>query len=141
MKNYVPKPEQVLEVIKTLEEAKERYYPKLNISETRVRHICGTTHCVGGAYALLKRVAIGWWLDGAYLMAIDLGFDRVDDLEQWLYGNPKFWGNSNGRFLFSEKSAYTPKDKKFAENFDDITDHFWEFYYRVYFYWESQLKK
>lgn len=100
MKKRVPKPEQVLEVIKTLEEAKERYYPKLDIMQFNVHHTCGTPHCVGGAYALVKCDDATYWRDGAKQMAIDLGFQKIAYLQKWLGENPEFWGNDEGCSLF-----------------------------------------
>jgi hypothetical protein len=82
----------------------------------RYGYKCGTTHCVGGWYAIANlyrkfikdkfnqgRVA---FYDGANLMAYDLGFRNGDYLRNWAKDNPEIWDNENGYAMFNNELAY-----------------------------------
>ena len=77
---------------------------------------CGTVHCVGGWYVVANmnrqvikdKVKKGYvsFVDGADLMAQDLGVGCNYHLQNWAYRNPEIWGNEKGYYMFSETYAY-----------------------------------
>lgn len=72
-------------------------------------HQCGTTHCIGGWYLIAKNPLDKYgrdFLDGADLMAEDLGFIDHVDFEYWARRNVRTWGNDSGGTIFSSCSAY-----------------------------------
>ena len=86
------------------------------IAYIKNKHDCGTVHCVGGWYVVanlhrkeikdrFKKGFVGY-SDGANLMARDLGFANRDCLQTWANDNPKIWGNTAGKGLFANESAY-----------------------------------
>jgi hypothetical protein len=128
MKNKMKNPtiKQVAFVIDKLKLVREQASQEcaLDMDETRVRnkeYDCGTVHCVGGWYAVANlnrkaiknkfdegHVAYGHidYVDGANLMAKDLGFADHYELEDWANKNPKIWGNERGRFMFTDEFSY-----------------------------------
>ena len=116
-----PTIKQVNHVIKKLQLVRKQASKKgaFDIAESRVyddHHDCGTVHCVAGWYAVanLNRKFIKnkfnqgrvSFVDGAELMAIDLGFADQHPLEDWAFDNPKIWGNEDGDEMFSKERAY-----------------------------------
>ena len=93
-------------------------------------HKCGTIHCVAGWYAAANikrkylvdifkdRDYVGF-LNGADLMAKDLGMEDSHDLIDWADENPEIWGNEEGQHMFYEKYAYN------HEGFSGVIKH-WE---------------
>jgi hypothetical protein len=92
----------------------------LNMMEYRVQsitHDCGTVHCVAGWYVVAIRDNDDYiksrikskkchFHHGAYRIAETLGFETLDELEEWAEDNPEIWGNQDGSYMFSEESAY-----------------------------------
>lgn len=105
---------------------------RLNMMETEVNcngHICGTTHCFAGWFAVgalnagLLRGKI-YFNDGAELMARMLGFALRIDLKLWTRCNAHIWGNDNGDGLFCDSAAFiSPHRPHGAQNVTDIIHH------------------
>jgi hypothetical protein len=92
--------------------------------------ICGTIHCHGGWYFLSKvdnPEVYNTYLDGAALMAQDLGFDREMKLTRWAQNNSDIWGNTSGPYMFSSRMAFSsPTRPDGALNLQHIVDHWRE---------------
>lgn len=88
--------------------------------------ICGTVHCHGGTYALercdLDEPLI--YSHGAHMMAVDLGFETMGDLELWAHTHPDIWGNTHGSAMFASSLAFISKDRPWgAGSVCDIRNH------------------
>lgn len=121
-------------------------FPKgiLNMHETKVNHfhICGTVHCHGGWYAVATMSPNDNGLDysdGADAMAKDLGFTDYGELCSWADRNRAIWGNGFGQSMFNSIFAFTPGDKRNADNLQDIYDHWAEVHDRLYL--EEQINE
>jgi hypothetical protein len=118
-----PTRKQVDFVIKKLKLVREQASREdaFNMNEERVydkesEYKCGTVHCVGGWYAVanLNRKEIKdefnqgrvSFVNGAELMAQDLGFRCNYDLQNWAEVNPEIWGNEKGFEMLSKERAY-----------------------------------
>jgi hypothetical protein len=65
------------------------------------------------------------FIDGARLVAVDLGFKDFVELEDWADNSPELWLNYNGGNIFSDAIAFASKSRpKGAKNLKDIRDHF-----------------
>lgn len=137
---------QVLTVIKNL----QRVIPAgkgLDMNKCDV-HLCGTTHCHGGWYAVATMpffrllFPFGIWLlnikeidflDGAERMSKDLGFEEERELSNWAKENPLIWGNEDGDRMFGHKKAFYHPTKRpdGAESIADIVDHWYDVYDRL----------
>ena len=54
------------------------------------------------------------------------------DFSIGLFPNAEIWGNRKNGYLFTSSSAYTPKDKIFAESLQDVLEHWCEVGLRLY---------
>jgi|ERR1044072_188071 hypothetical protein len=105
---------------------------QLDMQEHRVQnhyYKCGTVHCVGGWYAVavfdlmtFPMRDIGGFTEGADQMAMDLGFEDIDDfaparrsLIEWASEHPWIWGNVQGSAIFTHTSAYD-----YAKNMTEV---------------------
>lgn len=114
-----PKSENVLKVIRNfgsiLHIANRKNH--LNMMQVGVNkdHICGTTHCHGGWYAVASKLHEKkevCFLHGAAQMAKDLGFDNLFELQDWAKKNHEIWGNKNGGDMFCDKKGLLSSNKK-----------------------------
>ena len=131
----------LLKVIERLERYNKKYpESKLDMSESEVNefgHVCGTTHCFGGAYAVecLDEGLLSGKIDfrdGADLMAQHLGFSQRGDFKNWAYKNRKLWDNNLGYGVFSDERAFRSANRpNGAEIFQHITDHLREVHQRL----------
>ena len=66
-------------------------------------------------------------MEGADLMAINLGFKDSMDLKKWARENPEIWGNKYGEMMFSAigEEAFFGEDGMFEITLSVIADH-WE---------------
>lgn len=127
-----PTSQQCYAVADTLESA-IRLYPGLQLDMTEYQvndgHECGTVHCHGGVYALMKcnlSSPINY-RSGSIHLANDLGFRSVADLEEWAELNPRLWGNKKGIKMFFDPDAfYSHKRPHGAESVQEIADHWRE---------------
>lgn len=110
-------------------------YPNLvlNMEDGGVNdnHLCGTSHCHGGTYALMRcdLDKTLTYADGATSMAKDLGFEDVDEFGNWLKENPdNVWGNEYGPYLFgSMPISFLSESRPFgAMSICDIAKHWIE---------------
>lgn len=92
-----------------------------------IHHVCGTTHCFGGWYAV---AALDNELDmtyhhGVYKLQDDLGFTGSENLHNWAKRHPKLWGNMSGQFVFERRYAFFHPDKRphGALTLQHIVDH------------------
>ena len=60
------------------------------------------------------------FLDGAWLMACDLGFASEDELTAWAANNPEAWGNPHGAYMFHFGGAWSPDERL---TLDHAADH------------------
>ena len=76
---------------------------------------CGAVACHAGHYAIEKSLTreneksfqFANYLDGAWMMAADLGFgDSKLSLMNWAYENREIWGNDYGYEMFSSLDAF-----------------------------------
>lgn len=77
---------------------------KLNFDKSKVEiNACGTIACHGG-FGLLalspRKVRTEDFNDGARKLALFLGFEDDDDLENWALANPDIWGGEDGHWMF-----------------------------------------
>ena len=129
----MPTSSQCYAVAQVFRDAVKKYpHLRLNmccINVNTENHVCGTVHCHGGVYGLMKcdLSKVVYYEDGAEQMAIDLGFSSMDDLESWAEDNPALWGRENGGWMFTSRMAfYHPtKRPKGAEHVLHIADQ-WE---------------
>jgi hypothetical protein len=121
MKN--PTIKQVEYVIEKLESVREQaskegafYMREGRVYDKEYKYKCGTIHCVGGWYAFanlgrefiagkIKKGCVSF-VDGAELLARDLGLGNLNGLCNWAFDNPKIWGNKNGFDMFSNENTY-----------------------------------
>lgn len=108
-------------------------------------HICGTTNCHGGWYAISKGLHYrrerrflrkdriiptgADFSDGIRQMTKDLGFSTVGDpLLRWVTTHPDIWGNCYGGRMFLHPSAfYHPVSRPLgAQCLQHIIDHWSE---------------
>lgn len=109
-------------------------------------HECGTVHCFAGWYFLAKE----WnledkflktdknYTDGALLMHNDM-FNiaeycdqfAIHSMREFFRDNKEIWGNKYGSFLFYNDFAFTPREKKEADNLMDCVEHLVEVAMRV----------
>lgn len=87
-------------------------------------HPCGTPMCHGAWYALVrcKNEAFSYYLQGADMMAEDLGF-QPGLLEEWAEDNPEIWGNEYGRSMFSAEYSFTDDTGPELTSLSQIIDH------------------
>lgn len=119
---HLPTPDQVQTVIDNLKkiEAIANQLGAFDMGESYVsapRHACGTVHCVAGWYAVANQdrpeikqlidIKKCDYLDGALLMADDLGFISAERLAVYMGYHPAIWGNDYGALMFAESRAYT----------------------------------
>jgi hypothetical protein len=129
---HTPTSKQAYFVAQVFREAIERYPGlKLNMDETGVNtdHVCGTIHCHGGTYALMRCDLNNnlYYGDGAQQMATDLGFTDVTSLKQWAYQYENIWGNPSGCDMFGWPCAFTsPSRPDGALSISQIADHWQE---------------
>lgn len=93
-------------------------------------HVCGTTHCLAGWYAIAhwkdKALDDKVYLDfrdGAKQLANDLGFKDRYQLMNWAEDNSAIWGNDRGRDMFHFRWAYG-RGEEVATSLADIINHF-----------------
>lgn len=138
------KSENVLKVIRNLESVLPRASrdSQLDMDEYIVYggpdHPCGTVHCHGGWYAIAtceikESKQFVSYTAGAHQMAKDLEVGiYTNDVEDWAKNNPEIWGNNNGKFILSCKTAFiSPERPKGANNLKDIVDHWKDVYNRL----------
>lgn len=133
-----PTPEQVQTVIDNLISIQNQANKAgaFDIEEAAVStedHTCGTVHCVGGWYAVAnkchhfvsKLIASENcdFEDGGELMAADLGFSCLPELEEYLLDNPAIWGNDRGDELLANLSAYNGLTKDSQNPMTIIIQH------------------
>lgn len=114
----------------------------------REKHPCSTVACHGGWYALGKGL-VGFWgthddwpddmqvyhqpdgtvgryIQGAQMMAEDLGFESKLELEIWAAQHPEWWGNDFGSYMFNSIRAFLPVGVERREiDVEDLGD-WWE---------------
>jgi hypothetical protein len=126
---HTPTSKQAFFVSQVFREAIERYPGlRLDMMETGVNtnHVCGTIHCHSGTYAIMRSDLSRClsYDDGADQMASDLGFYDLFNLSEWAGNNPDIWGNTYGRWMFSEKLSFTsPSRPDGALSIQHIADH------------------
>ena len=113
-------------------------------------HLCGTTHCHAGWYALAKRwdlrsKFLTRWTDfrhGRSDICEDLGFGRGTEaaraLQLWAKYNPQIWGNGNGSAMFRYDSAFNHSGRLTLQK---IVDHWGEVGMRLLFNELSRLEE
>lgn len=139
-----PTKEAVIKIASVFEELASTETNKVQMSRVNIeRTECGTVACHAGWYAfnhlsnkfkwhkyheLDEREFLSAidrhisWRDGSDLIAKDLGFTCMSDVEKWAEENPDIWGNENGKFLFSSNSAFgCSRNKKVT--LVDIANH------------------
>jgi len=84
--------------------------PEAKVKMTEpVFHVCGTTACHAGWFAVANnkscRESYGFGY-AADEMAQFLGFVRHCVLQDWAEENPNIWGNLYGRYIFSSCKAF-----------------------------------
>lgn len=97
-------------------------------------NLCSTPCCHAGWYLVARfpsRPLDLAWTYGASFLSKDLGFEYLNELQDWAKDNPELWGNEDGRYMFKLSKAFTPGDKKEAETLNDIIDHWKEVYKRL----------
>lgn len=127
-----PTSEQCYAVAETFRQAIKRY-PQIGLNmmapSVNDNHTCGTVHCHGGTYALMKCDLTKTldFLDGANQLAEDLGFSGNRELRTWAQFHEDLWGNSNGESMFSQRLAFYSYERfDGANNISDIADHWQE---------------
>jgi hypothetical protein len=81
--------------------------------------------CVGCMYFMAVAPEREWkkrgkgWIDGANLMAKDLGFVGYKALEWWALDNPEIWGNKYGDYIFQNYLAWGAEKLSLS----DVIDH------------------
>lgn len=134
-----PKSEDILKVInnfkRVLPMAKRDYQLCMSVAGVNINHQCGSIHCHGGWYAiatcdLSKQIN---YVDGAFRMSEDLGFNGPENLVIWAAQNLSLWGNNYGGSMFYCKSAFQHPEKRLfgALHLSHIVDHWEEVYERV----------
>lgn len=89
--------------------------PSWNLGEA---NLCGSPACHAGWFAVARNqeqdkitkngVKHYNFHHSAKEMAVFLGFDSEQDLENWAFENPTLWGNTYGGGMFSDRSAFLP---------------------------------
>jgi len=77
--------------------------------ESRENYYCGTPGCHAGEYLICSDVKFKPWIgfdEGARLMANDLGFNTINNIEHWADKHPRLWGNSEGKRMFTSQMAF-----------------------------------
>jgi hypothetical protein len=105
----------------------------LTMMESRVNgcgHVCGSTHCVGGWYAIAHNEDMAFegneylgYRHGANQMAVDLGFHDQYDIGFWASKNSRLWGNMRGLDLFADSKSYDHGNGP-AKSITDVIHHF-----------------
>jgi len=114
----------------------------LDMSEGSIdeKNQCGTISCHGGWYAIacLKECEEKFpevtprfidFVEGANLMAMHMGFEHSDALEDWAASSPKVWGNEDGHSMFSAcgvMAFFSPTRPDGANTLADIVEHWKE---------------
>lgn len=145
------KSEDVLKVIKNFEKvlpkAKKEKNLDMNIGSVDV---CKTAHCHGGWYTVakinpLRRIITKMnYIEGANIMAKDLGLKSRVELQNWANDNPNIWGNNYGLLMFQSngrvafKSSNRPSG---AYSLKEIIDHWKEVYERIKATEETEERK
>ena len=116
----------------------------MDIPNIQTKHSCGTPACFGGYlyhYFMKPDVQVGnkisaylheWYSfsEGADKFANILGFKHTRELQEFLFDNPKLWGNAYGGELFGYNSAFGVHDID-SISLEDIVLHLRGFYDRV----------
>ncbi|MEO0367961.1 MAG: hypothetical protein AAF197_04150 [Pseudomonadota bacterium] len=84
----------------------------MKMRETHIDPECDTPMCHGGWYAVAAKQGYDHYTEGAGLMAKDLGFADVAELEDWARNNSDLWGGKRGLYMFTNLCAFT-KDHEF----------------------------
>lgn len=97
-----------------------------------VANECGTVACHGGYAALALGLGAGvhtsnydklHFHKGAHALAEYLGFESVDDIEDWADYNPDIWGTESGRDMFDAYGWYA-FDMDSDMKLKDIVSHY-----------------
>ena len=147
-----PRPQRIREMCNLFEKANEKYHVKINMGAMRItqprtkRHLCKTSCCHGGLFALAIADKEGYYFDddplhktislhgeykrwnlpvtyvsGADKMAKFLGFKNKAELGEWAGKNKKLWGNEDGRRMFSTLGIAFVGDSLEYDNHDKVT--------------------
>ena len=145
-----PEPEKIREVADRLMHAASEHPGHVAMNNTSVIHseLCGTVACHAGWYLLARRgkdviinldhipaseFPVETYINGAILLAQDLGFHDQIDLEDWAGDNPKLWGNTEGQVMFYNEEAFGKRNqyglsvKDIAEHWHTVADRIEEF--------------
>lgn len=129
--------QKVIDSLRSIEESANKE-GRFNISEPSVRFLggvgrlgyhCATVHCVAGWYAMANldkfepNTTLDF-IDGANLMAQDLGFIDDRDLEHWAERNRRIWGNEEGEEMFCDVGAYNGLYEDSENPMTIIIEHF-----------------
>lgn len=133
--------ENVLKMINTL---KEMQYQAGRKGALDLKAVTVDTEikCIAGWYLTAKALNDGdlaeamrqdkvWYLDGARMMAFDLGIEQgAASLEQWAEAFPQYWGNNMGSVLFQSPLAYG-RDVDEELTFRGVIAHWYGVYRRL----------
>ena len=118
---------------------------KYNLSDTKVdmdepfdrrgchHRLCDTPACHGGWGAILYGVigndmdTLDFYLQGADLIAKELGFHSRNHLISWADNYPEYWGNDEGQYMFNGPEAFDQDCINFPfpviyEHYDSVAD-------------------
>lgn len=106
-------------VLPMAEELERRNRYSVSMIQPSIDHSCGTAMCHGGWYAVAKSQK-DWhsYIDGAELMATDMGYNNSFELCAWAACNHTLWGNRFGGDMFAGKESFND-----ATRLQQIVDH------------------